>query len=100
MYFDGNKGVRKREYQPNPRKVDMSKSSSLEDVLNRANEIYFNLPDISCLSLADSNGIKIEISNVIDWKLEQYYASNHYQPSRHKVYAGLFNSFINVMHSC
>lgn len=83
MYFDGNKAVKKIQYQPNPRKVELVKTSSLDDVLNKANEMYFKLPDTSCL---DSNGLLIEVDSVLDWKLEQYYACNHYQPSRHKLY--------------
>ena len=86
MFFNGRKGVRKLEYQPNPRTVEMPKKSTLEDLFKKANEMYFKLPDIDCLSLADTNGMHIEIENSIEWKLDQYYTFNRYQPSRHKVY--------------
>ncbi len=54
--------------------------------LKKANDIYFNQPDTSCLILADTNGLQVEMDNVGDWTLEQYYSVNRYQPSRHKVY--------------
>ena len=64
----------------------MTRNSSLEDVLHKANELYFKFQDIYCLSLADTNGMSIEVDDPNDWKLDQYYAHNHYQPSRHKMY--------------
>ena len=56
--------------QPNPRKVEMARTSSLQDVLKKAKDIYFyDHCDYSSLCLADTNGIMIEVETS-GWILE------------------------------
>ena len=52
MIYNGSKGVKRKEFLPNP---TMAKCSTLNDVFTKANEIYFCLDadDFSFLCLAD-----------------------------------------------
>ncbi len=86
MVFDGTKGTKKKHFQPNPRKVELPKNASIADILNKTNELYFDLEDIHQLSLADANGMMIEVEDCEKWKLDHYFSTNNYQPSRHKMY--------------
>ena len=89
MIFDhtAGKGIKKKWIpQPNPRKVEMARRSSLQDVLKKAKDIYFyDHCDYSSLRLADTNGIMIEVETS-GWMLETYYENNDFKPSRHKMY--------------
>lgn len=81
------RGIRKDSIpKPNPPKVELSKSSTFNDIVNLANELYFgNGTDPSIMEVADSSGLSILV-NKSEWKLDSYYKNNNYQPSCHKLY--------------
>lgn len=86
MILQGAKGIKKWYLpEPNPRKVEIKRTSSLEEIFDKAKELYF--PDRS-ICLGDSNWLKIEIDQST-WKLDQYYRSNDYKPSKNKLYVML-----------
>ena len=94
MVFDPivGRGVRKRYlHEPNPTKVEMRRDSSYNKVLKMAVSIFFELynPELDSLSLADSNGVTINISSRATWTIGTFYQSNGLQPSRHKLYVVL-----------
>ena len=91
---DIKKGVKKRVLpEPNPTKVELPKSSSIQAVFDKATELYFkDLGDAvkdTKLSLADSNGIPIHIENYQSWILNEFFQHNGLQPSRYKLYVML-----------
>ena len=86
------RGIRKRYlHEPNPTKVEMKRDSSYEDVLKMAVSIFFELynPELDSLSLADSNGVTVNVSSRDTWTLGTFYQNNGLQPSRHKLYVVL-----------
>ena len=75
MIYDDNKRKMRFIPEPNPRKVEMLKSSRLNDVFDKCNFLYFNSTcSYEDLQLAN-NGIVIEIEENF-WILDKYY--NHY----------------------
>lgn len=87
MLFDGTKGVRKKCLpDPNPQKVSLSRSATLDIVFSKARELYFEEFNVSqeAMSLCDSSGIIIPADN--EWSLGQFYNVNGLQPSRYKLY--------------
>ena len=83
----------------------MKRDSSYEDVLKMAVSIFFELynPELDSLSLADSNGVTVNVSSQDTWTLGTFYQNNGLQPSRHKLYVVLqvFNGntlrFLRIM---
>ena len=94
MIFDrsSGKGVRKKSIpEPNPRKVEMSRMSSLVDIFQKAKELYFYPKcDIDEFKLGDGSGMLVEVAEKESWSLQKYYDENSYKPSRHKVYVVLY----------
>ena len=91
------RGIRKDSIpKPNPRKVELPKSSTFNDIVDLANELYFgNGADPSRMELADSSGLSIHV-NKSEWKLDSYYKNNNYQPSRHKLYLMYDNEGVSL----
>ena len=94
MVFDTelNRGIRKKYLpEPNPQKVELPRDVSLATVLQKAKDLYFedHDPELSSLSLADSAGILIPVSDQTKWTLGSFYQKNSLQPSRYKLYVVL-----------
>lgn len=91
MEYDSHKkrGVKKK-YIPTPEEIELSFDASLEDVLQKGKEIFFEdlSPHLTSLVLADSNGHQIPISadDEEDWTIGEFYNQNDYKPSRYKLY--------------
>lgn len=86
------RGVRKKYlHDPNPTKVELKRESSYEEVLNMAVSLYFEAydPSLDKLSLADSNGMPIQVASADEWTLGAFYQNNGLQPSRYKLYVVL-----------
>ena len=90
MIYDSqcSRGVKKRCLpEPNPRKVELSRNSTLQDIYEKAKQLYFTPgTNFADLKLGDSSGMVIEVVEEQKWVLEKYYEEFHYQPSRHKLY--------------
>lgn len=90
IYDPGLKrGVRKRFLpEPNPTKVELSRETTWKELCCRACELFFSelLPNEDDLLLVDSNGVAINVACPQSWILGEYYHSNGFQPSRHKLY--------------
>ena len=95
------KGKKKFLPQPNPCKVELSRSSSLHDVFIKAKELYFEgksgSDDMDSYCLADSNGMIIKVDNKDTWTLEKYFQDNAYHASRHRVFVVLHEVIINCI---
>ena len=96
------KGVKKRILpEPNPTKIEFSKTSTLQAIFKKATELYFSdIDDIEengyKLNLADSNGIPLHIEKMDSWVLSEFYQHNGLQPSRYKLYVMLDFGSISV----
>ena len=80
------RGVRSGKL-PAPRKIELSLSSTLKDILTLGRETFFqkSKPPLHSLCLADSSGQPIDISSD-EWTIGNFYEQNCYQPSRFKLY--------------
>ena len=86
------RGVRKKcLHEPNPTRVEMKKESLYGDVLAMAVSLFFEAynPNMDKLSLADSNGMPIQVASPDEWTLGMFYQNNGLQPSRYKLYVVL-----------
>ena len=86
------RGIRKKYLaEPNPTKVELSRETKYDDVLQIAKRMYFVDFDESCdsLSLADSAGMPILVADPLKWTLGSFYSDNSLQPSRYKLYVVL-----------
>lgn len=84
MIFDPSigKGVKRGSIgHPNPRKVEIPRQSTMVDV---SLEMYVDIT-LSDVRLADSDGIMVELPDQT-CSLENYFTSNQYKPSKHKLY--------------
>lgn len=93
MVFDAdvNRAIRKKFLRdPNPQKVSVERSATLETILDRARELYFKDMDVELdeLSLCDSSGILIPVQDD-NWTVGSFYQKNNLQPSRFKLYVAL-----------
>ena len=82
------RGVRKRYlHEPNPTRVELKRGSSYEDLLKMAVSLFFEDydPSLDNLSLADSNGMPIQVASPNSWTLGTFYQSNDLQPSRYVI---------------
>ncbi len=91
MVYDQNlsRGVRKKYLpDPNPTKVELAKDTKYTDILEMAKSLFFDEfdPTLDTLSLADSSGVPIQISDPEKWTLGSFYQNNGLQPSRYKLY--------------
>lgn len=75
----------------NPTKVEMKRDSSYDDVRKIAVSIFFELynPELDSLSLADSNGVTVNVACRDTWTLGEFYQNKGLQPSQHKPYVVL-----------
>ena len=82
------KGVRKKILkEPNPTKVELSKTCTLQQLYTKAEELFFSdIEGIEDLKLGDSSGSPIILSDEHSWSLGDYFLGHHLQPSRHKLY--------------
>ena len=82
------KGVRKKILkEPNPMKVELSKTCTLQQLYTKAEELFFSdIEGIEDLKLGDSSGSPIILSDEDSWSLGDYFLGHHLQPSRHKLY--------------
>ena len=71
--MENGRGIKKKTLpQPNPRKVEFSRQSTLEDIFAKANTLYFeNKASSEDMHLAHSNGYLMDI-NTTAFTLEQY----------------------------
>lgn len=86
------RGVRKKYLpDPNPTKIELSKDAKYGDILQMAISLFFEEfePTKDTLSLADSSGVPIQLSDPDNWTLGSFYQSNGLQPSRYKLYVVL-----------
>ena len=65
--------------KPNPRKVELPKSLTFNDIVDLANVAH-----PSRMELADSSSLSINV-NKSEWKLDSYYKHNSYKHSHHKL---------------
>ena len=92
MIFDSKKkkGIRRKLLpKPNPTKVEMPKDSSIFEVFQKAVQLYykeFSNITFNDVILADSSGNPIDIEDMANWKLGEYYSKHQFIPSRHKLY--------------
>ncbi len=94
MIYDSvtGKGVKKRYIgNPNPRKLEMLRRSTMAQLLQKGIDIYFDKWDISLsdVQLADSDGILIELTD-LNCTLDSYFTRNDYKPSKHKIYVMVY----------
>jgi len=86
------RGVRKKYLpDPNPTKIELPKDVKYEDILQMAISLFFEEfePTKNTLSLADSSGVPIQLSDPDNWTLGSFYQGNGLQPSRYKLYVVL-----------
>jgi hypothetical protein len=80
------KGVKKNVPEPNPQKVELRRTCTLDKLFHKANELYFhNEALVSSMNLGDSSGLIVNVDKS-NWILETYYKDNDYKPSRHRLY--------------
>lgn len=104
MVFDRNagKGVKKRYIgTPNPRKVEIPRTSTIKELLEKGLEMYFDSDDLSLddVQLADSDGIAIELADPGKCTLANYFQRNDYKPSKHKMYIMLHEKVCTTMYN-
>lgn len=94
MLYDNKsgKGIKRQTIPgPNPRKVELSRKSTINDVYSHAKLLYFDeKANSEDMYLADSGGVVVQIDQS-KWILEDYYKEHDYKPSRHKLYV-VYNS--------
>lgn len=85
MLYDNKsgKGIKRQTIPgPNPRKVELSRKSTINDVYNHAKLLYFDeKANSEDMYLADSGGVVVQIDQS-KWILEDYYKEHDYKPSR------------------
>ena len=94
------RGIRKKIIpEPNPTRVELPKSASLDIVVEKAKDLYFKDVDCSDVSykLADSSGMTILIEDQTAWKLSEFYKQNGLMPSRHKLYIMLVFESVSLI---
>ena len=94
MVYDHNlgRGIRKKYLaECNPTKIELSKETKFGEILQTATSLFFEEFDHTkdTLSLADSSGVPIQLSDPDSWTLGSFYTSNGLQPSRYKLYVVL-----------
>ena len=78
MLYDNKlgKGIKRQTIPgPNPRKVELSRKSTINDIYSHA-KLH--------VSGHDSGGVVVKIHQS-KWILENYYKEHDYKPSRHKL---------------
>ena len=91
MLFDSSlkRGVRKKYLpEPNPRRVELARNSTLNAVFEKAKGLFFEDFDVDIrdMCLADSGGIILSVDDKSSWTLSSFYEKNQLQPSRYKLY--------------
>ena len=83
------RGVCKRfSPEPNPTKVEFSKATTWKELCHKACELFFSElePNEDDLLLVDSSEVAINAACPQSWILGDYYQTNGFQPSWHKLY--------------
>ena len=80
------RGVRKKCLpEPNPTKVELDRSSTLNSIFQFAKNLYFKDMEGEMM-LGDSYGTAIHVSEPTKWSLGNFFETNGLQPSRYKLY--------------
>ena len=80
------RGVRKKCLpEPNPTKVELDRSSTLNSIFQFAKNLYFKDMEGEMM-LGDSYGTAIHVSEPTKWSLGKFFETNGLQPSRYKLY--------------
>ena len=94
MVYDEKKGKgirRKFLPEPNPTTIDFNKDGTLHTICEKAIELFykeFKSVSTDDIKIADSSGNVISCD--FSQKVSEYYGTNGYLPSRHKLYTVLY----------